>query len=261
MTIVVDDVNDERPGFARKSYVTAVETNSKVGSFVAKVTQHMPFIFFIKKGYRYKLNPVNENVLYQWRSQPKNFGGKQFGGAKCVILGEWHYFVWKNASQSTWLYFPKIWGGHGSFGPPWLCLCSVFIDGRHALVKLLLCSERIVSNADECNWSRPWRYSDVSPRELSTDSSWQYEAFTMSTLRHKQAWRRHNNSKVTAQAKRVSWRVSIAQFYYDSVFGSEETDSKLFGSIWKWKGHCFSEGLKILRVLLDFLLHSMKSSR
>jgi len=28
-----------------------------------------------------------------------------------MILGEQHYFVWKNASQSTkWLYFPKTWG-------------------------------------------------------------------------------------------------------------------------------------------------------
>jgi len=36
-----------------------------------------------------------------------------------LILGEQHYFVWKNASQSTkWLYFLNIWGRHGPFGPP-----------------------------------------------------------------------------------------------------------------------------------------------
>jgi len=36
---------------------------------------------------------------------------KIFGGAKCMILGEWHYFIWKNAFQSTkWLYFPKFLG-------------------------------------------------------------------------------------------------------------------------------------------------------
>jgi len=29
--------------------------------------------------------------------RPKKLGG----GAKCLILGEKHYFVWKNASQST----------------------------------------------------------------------------------------------------------------------------------------------------------------
>jgi len=46
------------------------------------------------------------------------------GGAKCLILGEEHYFVWKNASQSTkWLYFPKIWGGAWPLSlPPWLRL-------------------------------------------------------------------------------------------------------------------------------------------
>jgi len=36
-----------------------------------------------------------------------------------LILGEQHYFAWKNASQSTkCLYFLKIFGGHGFFGPP-----------------------------------------------------------------------------------------------------------------------------------------------
>ena len=39
--------------------------------------------------------------MLQWRSQLKNLGGsKHFGGAK-KILGEKHYFIWKNASQST----------------------------------------------------------------------------------------------------------------------------------------------------------------
>jgi len=41
------------------------------------------------------------------------------GGAKCLIIGEKHYFVWDTASQSTkWLYVPKSWGGHGPFGLP-----------------------------------------------------------------------------------------------------------------------------------------------
>ena len=49
----------------------------------------------------------------QWRSQPRNLGGPKY-----LILGEWHYFVWKNASQSTnWLYFLNILGEHGPFGP------------------------------------------------------------------------------------------------------------------------------------------------
>jgi len=50
--------------------------------------------------------------LKQWRSQPRNFGE-----AKCLILGKQHYFLWKNASQSTKrLYFLKIF--HGPFGSP-----------------------------------------------------------------------------------------------------------------------------------------------
>jgi len=57
--------------------------------------------------------------LNQWRSQPKNLGGQKGGGAKCMISGEQHYFLWKNVSQSTkWLYFPEIFGGHGPFGSP-----------------------------------------------------------------------------------------------------------------------------------------------
>jgi len=40
-------------------------------------------------------------LSHQWRSQPKNCGGGNWGGAECMILGEQHYFVWKNASQST----------------------------------------------------------------------------------------------------------------------------------------------------------------
>ena len=46
-------------------------------------------------------------------------GGGNWGGAECMILGEQHYFVWKNASQSTkWLYFPKIWGDMAPLAPP-----------------------------------------------------------------------------------------------------------------------------------------------
>jgi len=37
-----------------------------------------------------------EKRINQWHSQPKIWGG-----AKCMILGEQHYFVWKNAFQST----------------------------------------------------------------------------------------------------------------------------------------------------------------
>jgi len=36
----------------------------------------------------------------QWRSQPKHFLGEKIWGPKCLILGEQHYFVWENASQS-----------------------------------------------------------------------------------------------------------------------------------------------------------------
>jgi len=64
----------------------------------------------------------------QWRRQPKDLvGARNFGGGpKCLILGEWHYFVWKNASQSTkWLCFLKIFGGHGASGPPWLRLLPI----------------------------------------------------------------------------------------------------------------------------------------
>jgi len=43
-----------------------------------------------------------------------------WGGPKCLILGEQHYFVWKNASQSTkWLYFLRF---GGSPWPLWLTL-------------------------------------------------------------------------------------------------------------------------------------------
>jgi len=34
-------------------------------------------------------------------ASPKICGGTFFGGAKCLILGKYHYFVWKNASRST----------------------------------------------------------------------------------------------------------------------------------------------------------------
>jgi len=38
--------------------------------------------------------------------------------AKWLILGEKHYFVWENASQSTkWLHVLNVWG-HGPFGSP-----------------------------------------------------------------------------------------------------------------------------------------------
>jgi len=50
---------------------------------------------------------------YQWRSQPKIciLRGKNFGGPKCLILGEQQYFVWDTASQSTkLLYVLNIWG-------------------------------------------------------------------------------------------------------------------------------------------------------
>ena len=53
-------------------------------------------------------------------TSPKIWGrSKKLGWPKCLIFGEKHYFVWKNASQSTKsLYFPKMWGGHASFCPP-----------------------------------------------------------------------------------------------------------------------------------------------
>jgi len=36
-----------------------------------------------------------------------------------MILGEYRYFVWKNASQNTkWLYIPKIGGGMAPLAPP-----------------------------------------------------------------------------------------------------------------------------------------------
>jgi len=39
---------------------------------------------------------------HHWRSQPKNLrGAKKFWGEKCLISGEQHYFLGKNASQST----------------------------------------------------------------------------------------------------------------------------------------------------------------
>ena len=45
-------------------------------------------------------------------------------GPKCLILGEWPYFVWKNASQSTkWPSFLKIWGGMAPLDPP-VCACA-----------------------------------------------------------------------------------------------------------------------------------------
>jgi len=45
--------------------------------------------------------------------------GEKFGGPKCLILGEYHHFVWKNASQSTKrLYVLKICGGAWSLLPP-----------------------------------------------------------------------------------------------------------------------------------------------
>jgi len=57
---------------------------------------------------------------YQWRSQPKIciLRGKNFGGPKCLILGEQQYFVWDTASQSTkLLYVLNIWGVW-PLGPP-----------------------------------------------------------------------------------------------------------------------------------------------
>ena len=49
----------------------------------------------------------------------------EIGGAKCLIFGEKHYFIWKNASQSTqWLYLPKTWGSMAPL-PPCLRLCVI----------------------------------------------------------------------------------------------------------------------------------------
>jgi len=49
------------------------------------------------------------------------------GGPKCLILGEKHYFVWKNAYQSTkWLYVLKTFGGTWPLCPPWIRLCLQF---------------------------------------------------------------------------------------------------------------------------------------
>jgi len=40
--------------------------------------------------------------MSQWRSQPRNLGmPKNFEGPKYLLLGEQHYFVWKNAPEST----------------------------------------------------------------------------------------------------------------------------------------------------------------
>jgi len=37
---------------------------------------------------------TNHEIYMQWRSQPKNMeGAKTFGGRKCLILGEYHYFA------------------------------------------------------------------------------------------------------------------------------------------------------------------------
>ena len=62
----------------------------------------------------------------QWRSQPRNLGGaKELGGLKCLILGKYHYLLWKNASQCTkWLWFLKVLGGAWPLSPPWLRLWS-----------------------------------------------------------------------------------------------------------------------------------------
>jgi len=32
--------------------------------------------------------PINDKARNQWRSQPKNFGGANDLGGKCLILGE-----------------------------------------------------------------------------------------------------------------------------------------------------------------------------
>jgi len=46
------------------------------------------------------------------------------GGAKCLILGEKHYFLWDTASQSTkWLDILKCLGTWPP-APPWLRLCT-----------------------------------------------------------------------------------------------------------------------------------------
>jgi len=54
-----------------------------------------------------------------WRGQ------KCWLGPKCMILGEWHYFVWKNASRRTkWLYF-QTFGGPWPLWSHWLRLWAV----------------------------------------------------------------------------------------------------------------------------------------
>jgi len=52
------------------------------------------------------------------------YGPKYLGRSKCLILGEWHHFVWKNTSQSTkWQYVVKLCGAPLSLWPPRLRLC------------------------------------------------------------------------------------------------------------------------------------------
>ena len=67
----------------------------------------------------------------------------KIGGPKCLILGEQHYFVSKNASQSTkWLYFLKIWGGRWPLCPSlatpmlWICENEATIDSPRLCTKI-----------------------------------------------------------------------------------------------------------------------------
>jgi len=82
----------------------------------------------------------------QWCSQATNFGE-----AKCFILGEWDYFVWKNASQSTkWLYFLKI----GGAWPLWPYVATPMYGARgHQLMTPDLVHEWIYISGVNCHWS------------------------------------------------------------------------------------------------------------
>ena len=66
----------------------------------------------------------------QWRSQLKNLVGAKMLDFRRIAL-----FCLKNASQSTkWLYFLKMWGGHGPFDLPWLRLCAWSVCTRYTPV-------------------------------------------------------------------------------------------------------------------------------
>jgi len=62
------------------------------------------------------LQSVMKSVV-QWRSQPKNMGGKMFGFRRITL-----FCLEKRLSKHKMI-FSKNFGGHGHFGPPWLRLC------------------------------------------------------------------------------------------------------------------------------------------